>query len=589
MEGDGSTGSMAGRWDPAALEFSALSRVRLDLLLRELLERVGEVLNAQERLQALLDAVVSLGTDLDLRSVLSRVVTAAGRLADARYAALGVIGADRRLTEFVTYGLSEEERAAIGTLPRGHGVLGLLIDDPQPIRLKRIADHPRSYGFPPNHPPMESFLGVPIRVRDQVFGNLYLAEKQGGVDFSAEDEQVVAALAAAAAIAIENARFYALADRRRRWTQASAEITESLLGLADRRESLALIVRRAHEIAGCDVVALLLHRDDGLLVEVAEGFAADELRGLQLRGAGGLVAEVIDTGEPVIVPDFASDGRVAERGGATARLREIGQAVFVPFRAADESRGALLVGWRRDVDVPLGPDEVDLVQNFATHAALALDRVRAEQDRHLLDLLEDRDRIARDLHDHVIQRLFATGMQLQGASRLAVRPEVHERIMGAVEDLDSTIDEIRTTIFDLRREPGGTDLRSEIHDIVASAVPTLGFSPRLTIRGPARYAVSDDVQPHLLAALREGLANIARHAGAGHVEIQLAVTAIEIELRIEDNGRGLGDTNRRSGLANLARRADDFGGGCEVLPRDGGGTVLRWWVPRRRASTLSRD
>ena len=248
--------------DAPSLGLSPLSRVRLDELLREMLDRVGDVVASRERLRALLDAVVSIGGDLDLRTVLQRIVAAACELAGARYAALGIVGADRELSDFITHGINPELHAAIGELPHGRGVLGLLITDPRPVRMPDINEHPRSYGFPPNHPPMHSFLGAPIRIRDQVYGNLYLSEKQGAAEFTNDDEEIVVALAAAAGVAIDNARLFALATRRERWLAAAAEITAVLLGKVHRTEALRLIARRAREIADADLVLVLLY-DDG--------------------------------------------------------------------------------------------------------------------------------------------------------------------------------------------------------------------------------------------------------------------------------------------------------------------------------------
>ena len=204
-----------------------LARARLDELLSEVLSRVGTVMDTQERLRRLLDAVVGINADLSLERALERIVTAACELAGARYGALGVLGSgpDRRLREFVTHGLTPEQRAAIGDLPRGHGILGVIIDRPEPLRLPVLGEHPSSYGFPPNHPPMETFLGVPIRIRDQVFGNLYLTEKQGAGTFSTEDEEVVVALAAAAGVVIENARLFEETTLHQAWLEAAAEVS----------------------------------------------------------------------------------------------------------------------------------------------------------------------------------------------------------------------------------------------------------------------------------------------------------------------------------------------------------------------------
>ena len=266
-------------WAPD-FDISALSRVRLDELLQELLDRVGEVMSSRERLSALLQAVVGIGGDLDLRSTLHRIVTAACTLSGARYGALGVIGPDRRLVEFITDGLTVTERHAIGDLPTGRGVLGLLIDDPRPVRMADITAHPRSFGFPPNHPPMHSFLGVPVRIRDQVYGNLYLTEKRDGEEFSDDDEQLVVALATAAGIAIDNARLYAAAGRRQQWLEATAEITNALIGEVDRSAALSLVAERAREVADAAFVAILLYDADAgeLRVDVTAPPNADRRR-----------------------------------------------------------------------------------------------------------------------------------------------------------------------------------------------------------------------------------------------------------------------------------------------------------------------
>ena len=274
------------RSEPPSLGLSPLSRVRLDELLQEMLDRVGEVVASRERLRALLDAVVGIGSDLDLRSTLQRIVEAACALVGARYGALGVIGPDRRLlSDFITHGIDAATHAAIGDLPHGRGVLGLLITDPHPVRMPDITRHPRSYGFPPNHPPMHSFLGVPVRIRDQVFGNLYLAEKQGADEFSDDDEEIVVALAAAAGVAIDNARLFELAQRRERWLSAAAEITSVLLGTVRRTEALRLIARRAREVADAELVLVLLYDEENTryTIEVADG--ADPTYGRSDRGS----------------------------------------------------------------------------------------------------------------------------------------------------------------------------------------------------------------------------------------------------------------------------------------------------------------
>ncbi len=259
-----------------------LSRARLDELLVELLQRVEDVVDTQDRLRGLLDAVVGIAADLSLDSVLERIVRAACQLADAQYGALGVLGAgpDRRLREFVTHGLTDEQRALIGDLPRGHGILGAIIDRPEPLRLADLGESSLSYGFPPNHPPMKSFLGVPIRIRDKVFGNLYLTEKQSGDGFTADDEEIVVALAAAASVVVENARLYEDGERRRRWLEAAADITAVLLGEGSRDDALQAVADRGRAVAGADLAAVMLRHEGGrLLVEVVSGPAPEGLVG----------------------------------------------------------------------------------------------------------------------------------------------------------------------------------------------------------------------------------------------------------------------------------------------------------------------
>ncbi|GAA3962331.1 GAF domain-containing sensor histidine kinase [Actinoplanes auranticolor] len=542
-----------------SLGLSPLSRVRLDELLQEMLVRVAEVVTSRERLRALLDAVVGIGTDLDLRSTLQRIVQSACALAGARYGALGVIGTDRQLSDFITHGIDPEAHAKIGDLPHGRGVLGLLITDPQPVRLPDITKHPRSYGFPPNHPPMHSFLGVPVRTRGQIFGNLYLAEKQGADEFTDDDEEIMVALAAAAGVAIDNARLFTLAQRRERWLSAAAEITGVLLGTVRRTEALRLIARRAREITGAGLVLVLLGGDDEsrYTIEVADG--ADEMVGKVLS---------------VDVAALRADG--AELGGVADWPAPVppGAVLAAPLAGADMPQGVLIVAGAEGG----GEDDAALLASFAGQAALALERARAQEERELLVVLEDRERIARDLHDVVIQRLFATGMQLQGVAPHALRPEAAKRINAAVDDLDATIRDIRRSIFELRA-PVGSSLRAELRDAVEAATASLGFRPTLDVSGPVDSAVPDDVVPELLAVLREALSNVARHAQASTARVSVRAADGEVIIQIEDNGVGADPALARGGLVNMGERAGDLGGTCTVTPADEGGTVVTWRVP----------
>jgi signal transduction histidine kinase len=562
-----------------------LSGARLDDLLSELLGRFGNVMDTQERLRGLLAAVVGIAADLGLDSVLHRIVQVACRLTDARYGALGVVGAgpDRRLRAFVTHGLTDEERARIGDLPRGHGILGLIIDSPEPLRLNALGQHAHSFGFPAHHPPMNTFLGVPIRIRDQVFGNLYLTEKQSGDGFTLEDEELVVALAAAAGVAIENARLYEESARRRRWLEAAAEITAALLGEVRREEALALVADRARGAAGADVAAVLL-RDEGgrLLVEVTTGPVPPDLPGTKVATEGTVAGQALDSGQAVVMEQASPDERLAGLGFSSAEGWPVLESVvLLPLRSAGPPAGVLLVGWGPDGADAFRETDVTLLASFAEQAALALQVAQAAQDRGRLAVFEDRDRIGRDLHDLVIQRLFAVGLTLQNAARLTDRPEVATRLTAAVDDIDATITDIRRTIFELSAPSVSTDLRAQLGEAVALMVPSLGFTPRVRTTGPVDSAVPLRLRPHLLAVVREALSNVARHAGATAAEVALAV-GDEVVLTVTDDGVGVTEGGRRSGLRNMAQRAESSGGTFEVR-RSGpdGGTVAVWRVPAR--------
>ncbi|SIN40348.1 Histidine kinase-, DNA gyrase B-, and HSP90-like ATPase [Micromonospora cremea] len=560
-----------------SLGLSPLSRVHLDELLQEMLDRVGEVVASRERLRALLDAVVGIGTNLDLRTTLQRIVQAACELVGARYGALGVVGPDRLLYDFIVHGITPEQHAQIGDLPHGRGVLGLLIDDPRPLRMPDITQHPRSYGFPANHPPMHSFLGVPVRIREQVFGNLYLAEKQGGAQFTEDDEEIVVALAAAAGVAIENARLYALAHRRERWLAATAEITTVLLGEVRRTDALALVARRAREVAEAELALVLLYDTDTeqFTVEVVDG--ADE----QARALVGTVLPAADTSFGAAIAEGRHDqvDNLAHAAPWPALLHT-GPAVISPLATAETLHGVLVVAHVPERGGGASDDDVALLGSFAGQAALAMERARGQEERELLVVLEDRERIARDLHDVVIQRLFATGLQLQSAAPMMTRPEVAKRINAAVDDLDATIRDIRRTIFELRT-PMTAALRTEIREAIEVAAESLGHKPRLELTGPVDSAVPDAVRPDLTAVLREGLSNAVRHAQATQVTVAVRVDAGHVTVTVTDDGVGCDPAAARGGLVNLRERAERHGGTFTIRPVEPHGTEVSWSVPLR--------
>jgi signal transduction histidine kinase len=554
-----------------------LPHLRLDDLLAELQVRLQAVLSTRDRVQALLEAVVAVGSQLDLETVLRRIVEAAVGLVDARYGALGVIGDSGQLAEFFPVGLSEDEIAAIDHWPEGRGLLGALITDPGPVRLADLSADPRSSGFPEGHPPMRSFLGVPVRIRDEVFGNLYLTEKQGGGQFDEEDEAVVTALAAAAGVAIENARLYEEARRRQRWLQASDEVTRRLLSGAHPGDVLDLVTQQVLEMSGADLAVLALPEGEHhqLVVRHAAGADAAQARGLALPETS-LSAEVLATGEPVTLEEFSRDERVAQ----VARERmTLGPAVIFPLGGVGNVRGVLTVG-RRPGSMPLPHAAMEMVDSFAAQAGVALELADARRDAEQVTVLQDRERIARDLHDLVIQRLYATGMSLQAAMPLISRPEVTDRVSRAVDALDDTIGDIRSAIFALqtRQDVKQASLREQILQIIDEMTGPVGFAPSLSLTGDLGERVPDDIAANMLVALRESLSNAARHAEASRIDVIVEVGS-DLVLVVRDNGVGLREVTRRSGLANLAERAEHLGGTLKVGAADGSGTELHWQVP----------
>jgi signal transduction histidine kinase len=575
--------------EPAARP-ELLPNLQLDELLAELQGRLQAVLATRDRMRGLLEAVVAIGSGLDLESTLRRIVEAAVGLVDATYGALGVIGDDdggkRRLAEFIPVGLSQDEIARIHHWPEGRGLLGLLIDDPRPLRLADISSHPASSGFPDGHPAMRGFLGVPVRVRDEVFGNLYLTGKRGGGEFTEDDEAVLVALGAAAGVAVENARLYDAARRQQRWIQASAEVTTRLLSGSEPSEVLADVTRRALELSGADLAVLALpdELDRGLIVTYADGDGADAVHGLVLPAGQSLSGRVLATGEPVTSADFAADERASQ--AARGAMSHIGPAVVFPLGAPGNVRGVLTVG-RRHGGAPFPQAQADVVASFAAQAGVALELATSRAEAERLSLLEDRDRIAHDLHDLVIQRLYATGMSLQGTMPMITRPEVASRITNAVDAMDETIKEIRSTIFQLqsRGVTAGPDLRGEILALVEEMTDMLGFAPSLRLGAGLGGGISPEVAEHVLAALREALSNAARHANASQVDVTVdAGSDGTLTVQVTDNGTGIGEGGRRSGLRNLASRAEKLRGELRIGPADPGapapGTRLEWRVPR---------
>lgn len=557
-----------------------LQAAPFDELLTEVLARVTDARDEQVRWRLLLDAVVTLGAGLSLDELLGRIVEVAGDLAGARYAALGVLGGGegRRLRLFVTRGMDDKQISTIGDLPEGHGVLGVLIDRPEPVRLHDISEHAQSYGFPTNHPPMHSFLGVPVRTGDRVFGNLYLTEKANGSDFTAQDEAIVVALASAAGVAIENAQLHAEASRRERWLDARGEIARALLGDLDRLAALQLIADRAREIGEADVAWIVTGPEPELLrVEVVSGLDIDPklLRHSPLRAS--VASPALLTGSPLRIENLAD---VGQGGSASAvfDVSQIGPAVMVPLSGleGDEPVGLLALGWRHG-NQAYSRFDLAVATAFAEQCALALRLAQSRVDRERVAIYDERERIGRDLHDVVIQRLFAIGLRLQGGLKWTERPELRQRLDDVVGDVDETIREIRRSIFALG-SPDGDDVQTQVAALVERAAASLKFRPSLRFEGPVRSRVAPPVAAEVVAVLGEALSNVIRHAAATDVAVEL-IAADSLILRVADDGVGVAPGAVESGLQNLRQRAAARNGRCTVSPREDGGTVLEWSVP----------
>ncbi|GAA2794536.1 GAF domain-containing sensor histidine kinase [Crossiella cryophila] len=549
--------------------------LRLDELLSEVQDRLTEIVKTRDRLQGLLDAVMAVGSGLELDSTLRRIVLAATELVDAQYGALGVLGTADELSQFIYIGIDEDTRAAMGELPEGKGLLGSLSEDPHVLRLSDLTTHPSCVGFPPNHPPMRRFLGAPIRVRDEVFGNLYLTEKRDGAEFTAEDEVVLQALAAAAGVAVDNARLFEQARRRQRWLEATSEITTALLSGCSAQDALRLIAQRTLELSAADLALILLTPDEpaeGYVVAAAMGTGAEDILD---RPVSSPIAQ--HTATPVLIPDLsAATDPMLE---AIARTHDLTSSLAVPLGAEGGATGLLLAARHRD-HAAFQPDQVPVLASFANQASLALELAEKHRTQRQLDVFADRDRIARDLHDHVIQRLYSTGLTLQGTMHLAGDDLARARLQEAVEQLDQTVREIRTSIFDLHTPPTATptSLRRRLLDTVSEVTGQTHLAASVRLSGAIDTLVPPDLAPEVDAVLREALSNTVRHAGATEVVVRVEAGA-ELAVEVTDNGVGIPANAVHSGLANLRERAERRGGAVELAPAEPAGTRLHWTVP----------
>jgi signal transduction histidine kinase len=533
----------------------------------------------RDRKDALLDAGLALASELSLPMVLQRIVDLAAEVTDARYVALGVIGEGDQLVDFITTGISATQRKAVGALPRGRGLLGLLIREPRIVRIENINNHPDSVGFPPNHPPMRSFLGAPVQALGRIYGNIYLTEKRGAIEFTVEDERSLLVLATQAGVAIANASLYQELTRRERWLEALREVTGGILEGADAESLLRSIAEHARELAGADAATILTTTPsaDQLEVVAAVGAYAEQVQGQSVPAKKSISGEVIDTGKPLHTNDASTHGHAYQ---PIIRLGHVGPAIFVPLRVAGRATGTLMVanlkGGRR-----FDEGTIRLVETFADQASVTIEYGRAQQNLQRLGLMDERERIAKELHDGIIQSLFAVGMGLQGTALQAISPETGKRIEAAVEELDRVIRDLRNYIFGLR--PGILADRQ-----LDQALRILGeeaqASSHVHIKVSVDTALAADLssRSHEIVQLtREALSNIARHAQAKRSEVRLERRGSKAVLTIDDDGVGFNvrRDSAGSGLRNMRERAAAMGGALRLTSKVGKGTTLRLTIP----------
>jgi signal transduction histidine kinase len=529
-------------------------------------------------------AVLAAASQEPVDSTLHRVVEAAVEHVGATYGAIGVLTPDGRdLDRFVVVGMGDDDRERIGRLPTGLGILRLLVDHPTPVRLDDLGTHPAAIGFPEGHPPMRSFLGVPIRVGDTHFGNLYLTEKRSAESFTDADCEAAEALAGVAGLAIENARLAERAELRRIWVQAGTKAATALLSGDDPVSVLRDVTSEAARLSGADLTGLLVPtpgHDRTLTVAAAVGPGAEDFEGVRIPLGATHVGAVYRGGVPVLLPDVGAEPADGHHAYVAIEIvREYESGIMAPM-GPYPSLG-MIVALRTRGRPQFDPALVELMDDYAGRTAVALALATTQARERRLQVQADRDRIARDLHDHVVQRIFATALSLDRLSRSLedAQPAAAERLARNVDELDSTIAEIRAAIFELHQEDElrPASLRAQLSDVVRQV--TEGHPLRRDVR--LRGSVDDlsaEYVPDLLAVARELVTNVVRHAAASRVTVTLTVDD-EVRLVVTDDGVGLPPGAARSGLTNLADRAERRGGRLTTVGR-AVGTQVRWSVPR---------
>lgn len=546
-----------------------------------------------DALHDLLDAILAVASELDLPEVLNRFVQVSAELTGARYAAINVLDDHGASTTFVYTGVPTAVARMMGHAPHALGVLGQIPAEGA-LRLADLREHPAFIGYPREHPPMGSFLGASVRVADQVFGQLYLSEKPGG--FTADDERTVIALAAAAGVAVSNAQLYADAARREHWLRAGQDIATMLLEGIDEEDALAHIAATAREVAGADTAALALPGVGGqLYIELADGHEAGRLLGAQMP-EGGRAWTVMTEGRGLLTPSLSRSRTVK-----LEVMRAFGPGMYAPLQTSGRGVGVLIL-LRRIGGHEFDENDLATAESFAAQAALAYVLAEARHAQDVAALLDERERIARDLHDLAIQQLFATGMQLETVRRRAARgvdpSELTSIVEEALENVDSSVRQIRQIVYALRDPDAATGLVERLRREASLARTGLGFAPSLVLTLDGHDLSDDGVDEDLLderagadltddvvAVVREGLANAARHAHASSVTVRVDLRGTGplgvVRVEVQDDGVGLpAQRDRFSGTGNLAARARQHGGTFTLgATPTGVGTLLTWTSP----------
>ena len=558
---------------------SAFTHLGKPDLISEIHQQLDELQSSGDRTEKLLHVIMGISSDLDLNATLDRITNAAIALTGARYGALGVRDRGGLLTSFLHQGIEPDLVERIGPLPVGKGVLGVPLEDTPALRLNDLADHPAAAGFPPHHPPMHAFLGVPITLRGEVYGSLYVTHDRPGPAFSESDEVSVRVLASAAAVAIDNARLFERVQAAATWMQASREISTALLsGGPGSEHPLRLIAERARKLTDAEQAIVLVPEDGDsreyaqtLIVSAAVGLHEEEVIGQTVPIDSSTSGHVFRSGRPVITDSFLHP---------IQSFTDVGQrpAIVMPLTVDDSVIGVIAVARHRD-DSPFDPSYLDLVRDFARHAAIALTLASSRSRERELLVLADRERIAHDLHDHVIQRLFAAGLDVQGTIARSKAPEVNDRLTRTVDELQSTIETIRSTIFKLQSPAAkDADLRARLRALASEMVGDSGIVTSIRVAGPLS-ALANDIFEHAEAVASEAISNAVRHAHASHIDVTVMADD-EFTMEIADDGDGIPEDNlRKSGLSNMQRRAENLGGVCVITSAPGSGTRVRWTVP----------